>query len=113
MSIENSIKSKNHVIDYLDKYLGMDYEIINLEVPNAPFDIFFLNLNINNKHNILVEYETGTIAFKILTNYGYAYLSALTDRVVYKYSQSFTDEGLKENILTLKYVITTCYNNDN
>lgn len=105
MSVENSIKAKERVIEYLDKYLEMNYEIISFDAPNAPFDIFFLYLNIDNKHNILVEYETGTMAFKIMTNYGYAYLSALTDRVIYKGFQSFTDEGLKENILTLKYVI--------
>lgn len=113
MSIENSIKSKNHIIEYLDKYLEMDYEIIDLYIPDAPFDIFFILINISNKHNILIEYEKGSMAFKIMTNYGYVYLSSLTDRVVYRGSQSFTDEGLKENILTLKYVISVNYNNPN
>lgn len=79
--------------------------IINENVIQIPVDAFVIEMKLYNQFKVLLEYETGTFAFKLWTGEKYEYLDGLTDKKIFYGFDSMLPANTRHNFEVLDTIL--------
>lgn len=89
----------------LNTVWGQNARITDIRVIDRPFDMFEINLTINNRHKVLISYDRSIVDISIHKNDEYEWLTDLTDIEVVEGFDSCKPENLVHNFEVLDKVL--------
>ena len=88
-----------------------DIEILSEREINIPLDAIEIYMLIYGQYNILLEYETGTFALKIMLNGKYEYIDKYTDKKIIYGFDSLIENNIINNYKVLDLLLKNTKNN--